>query len=128
MTLQIYYDEIESLLYQANLSVVCGMSVLLSALETADVVQAMIRELDNRDSLRALRGRIGFLCGRATDEGRVDYDESIVTYLYALSQIDPALAREASCQIMNARGLFWSRRMALRILEATEAKALPAIE
>ena len=128
MTLDKCFDQIESLLYQANLSVASGMSGLLVALESTEVVQGLIAELDSRNAIAALRDRIDCLCGKAADENRIDCDESLVTYLYALSKADPDLARDASHQIMRARGLFWSRRMALRLLEGAEAEAIPSGE
>lgn len=129
MSFEQHITKIENSDFQIQFAALSGYSVLKVVLESHEFPCSLMMSLSRGEvEIQEVYERILHQLSRAEADLTMCYDGSTVTYLYALSQIDPDTAREASRQIMKARGLFWSRRLALRILEARETEAVPAVD
>ena len=118
MKLVNYFEEIESLPFQIQFSVLSGISVVKFALSRNATVTGLLDLLQHETCLAEdLYHRIRYLLPLVATESNLSYDESIVTYLYCLNKIDPLLAYRASAPIWDTEGLLWSRWLAFNIME-----------
>ena len=115
------FDEMDSLSFQIQFSVLSGFQSLLRAFSLDEIVKQMGSELAH-GSLRAadLNRRIARLLNM---ENVREYDESIAAYLYCLAQSEQATALEASQRVLKAGGLFWSVQLAQRIQREAQTQA-----
>ena len=115
--------------FQIQFAALSGYSVLQLVLARHEFVRSLVASVASGEvELEDVYERIIYLLPRIGHEADKSYDGSIVVYLHCLALFDMNLAHEASEQIRDTAGLFWSRRMALRLLEAAEAEAIPSGE
>lgn len=118
MNLDNYFEEIESLSFQIQFSVLSGLSVVEFALSRDKTVSGLLALLRQEIHLAEdLYRRIKYLLPRVAQETKLSYDESIVAYLYCLNKTDLLFAYRASALIWDTEGLLWSRWMALKIIQ-----------
>ena len=106
MKLDSYFEEIESLTFQLQFSVLSGLGVVEYALSRDKTVNGL-QDLLRHDTHHAedLFRRIRFLLSQVAQETNLLYDESIVAYLYCLNKVDLLLAYRASTLIWVTEGL-----------------------
>ena len=118
MTLSDYFEEIESLAFQIQFSVLSGLSSVEFALARNSTVTGMLDLVKGDVPLvQELYRRISYLLPKVAGETKLSYDESIVAYLYCLKKSDPLWAYRASEKIWDTDGLLWSRWLAYKIIE-----------
>ncbi len=118
MQLDNYFEEIESLSFQIQFSVLSGLSVVEFALSRNATVIGLLDVLHREaDLAEDLYHRIRYLLPQVAQETNLSYDESIVTYLYCLNKRDLLLAYRASAPIWDTDGLLWSRWLAFKIIQ-----------
>ncbi len=118
MILDKYFQEIESLEFQIQLSVLSGIEVLQFALARHATVKGLVAELEKHPCLSdCVYDRIKELLPKAATETDLSYDESIVTYLYCLNETNSLLAHRVSTLIWDTEGLLWSGWLAFQIIE-----------
>lgn len=116
MTIDDYFQEIESLPFQIQFSVLSGLKLLLHSLSEHPTVNGLISLAnDNPEYIKQIVQRIKALLPIANTETTLSYDESIVTYLYCLSKLDINLAQQASLLTLKENGLWWSSQYALQL-------------
>ena len=98
MKLVNYFEEIESLPFQIQFSVLSGISVVKFALSRNATVTGLLDLLQHETCLAEdLYHRIRYLLPLVATESNLSYDESIVTYLYCLNKIDPLYGLPCEC-------------------------------
>ena len=121
MKLDDYFEEIESLAFQIQFSVLSGLSVVEFALSRDKTVSDLLALLRQEKHLAAgLYRRIRYLLPQVGHESNLSYDESIVAYLYCLNKTDLLWAYRASRLIWDTEGLLWSRWLALKIIQLVQ--------
>ena len=116
MTLSAYFEEMETLSFQTQFSVMSGLEVLRLAFSYDSTIKNLIAELNGNHSLiQEIFARIKYLLPKAATTTELSYDESIAAYLFCLSRVDLAAARDASNLILMTGGLWWSVQLALHI-------------
>ena len=118
MSLDKYFRQIETLEFQAQYSIYSSFSLVRMAMSEDDVLKQLIEELahdDPRSHIKAVHRRIKYLLPKAATTTELSYDESIAAYLFCLSQVDLAAARDASNLVLMTGGLWWSVQLALHI-------------
>ena len=127
MTLEDYFEEIESLQFQIQFSVLSGMNILLRALSQHSTVSGLVTFAENHpDYAQQIFNRIHYLLPIAETETKLSYDESVVTYLYCLSQLNLSLAQRASIQILQDKRLWWSTQLAQQLIKE-QSNAIPEV-
>lgn len=123
MSLNRYFNEIESLQFQIQFSVVGGLKILQLAMGQHATLRDLISvlETDRRAAKRVFQ-RIRLLLEKVETETELSYDESIAAYLFCLWKTDPATARDASKSILEAGGQWWSIQLALHILQQVQVE------
>ena len=120
MILDKYFEDIESLAFQIQFSVLSGLSIVEFALSNNGTVNDLLDLIKNdTDLAERLYFRIRFLLPRVSQQTNLSYDESIVAYLYCLHKTDLLFAYRASALIWitETEGLLWSRWLAFKIME-----------
>ena len=103
MTLDSYFEEIESLPFQLQFSVLSGLSVVEFALSRDEIVNGLLALLrEETGYAEEIYRRIECLLPQVARDTNVSYDESIVAYLYCLNKVDLLLAYRASTFIWDA--------------------------
>ena len=111
-----YFEEIESLEFQIQFSVVGGIEILHLAMERHPTLVALRSEIANNEDLAdAVFHRIVLLLGKVETETNLSYDESIAAYLFCLFKEKPISAYRASWRILDFGGLWWSVQLALYV-------------
>ena len=137
MLLQRYFNEIESLEFQIQFSVVGGLKILQMAMERHPTLVGLRSAIiDNAGLEEDLFGRILFLLRKVDAEAQLSYDESIAAYLFCLSKEKPFTAYRASWSILDHGGLWWSGQLAhfvkhynsqiIESIDASTVKQIPA--
>lgn len=134
MLLQRYFNEIESLEFQIQFSVVGGLKILQMAMERHPTLVGLRSAIiDNAGLEEDLFGRILFLLRKVDAEAQLSYDESIAAYLFCLSKEKPFTAYRASWSILDHGGLWWSGQLAhfvkhynSQIIESIDASTVNA--
>ena len=123
MSLNRYFNEIESLQFQIQFSVVGGLKILQLAMGQHATLKDLISvlETDRRAAKRVFQ-RIRLLLEKVETETELSYDESIAAYLFCLWKTDPATAIEASKSVLEFGGQWWSVQLALHILKQAQAE------
>ena len=105
--------EIEKPDFQIQFVALSGFSVLELILSTHANVKSLLADMATGEvGIREVFERTLYLIQKVSTESQFSYDGSIVVYLYCLSERELSLANLASTEILNTKGLFWSRRMA----------------
>lgn len=116
MTLSAYFEEMETLSFQTQFSVISGLEVLRLAFSYDSTIKNLIAELNGSPVLiQGIFARIRYLLPKAAITTELSYDESIAAYLFCLSQVDLAAALDASNLVLMTGGLWWSVQLALHI-------------
>ena len=116
MTLSTYFEEMETLSFQTQFSVISGLEVLRLALSYDSTIKNLITELNGNPVLtQEIFARIKYLLPKAAATTELSYDESIAAYLFCLSRVDLATALDASNLVLMTGGLWWSVQLALHI-------------
>ena len=124
MTAIEYFEEIESLEFQIQFSVVGGLKILQMAMDRHLTLVALRSEVArDEDTADAVFRRIILLLGRVETESRLSYDESIAAYLFCLLKEKPISACRASKRILETGGLWLSVQLALHVIKTTETEA-----
>lgn len=120
MSLQIYSNEIESLEFQIQFSVVGGIKILQMAMNRHPTLISLRSEVAESDEIAdAVFGRIVLLLGRVDTETELSLDESIAAYLFCLLKEKPIAAYRASWRILDYGGLWWSVQLAHLVKETS---------
>ncbi len=118
MSLYKYANEIESLEFQIQYSVVGGMEILQLAMERHPTLKALRSEIArNTELANAIFRRIILLLAKIELETQLSYDESIAAYLFCLFKEEPITAYRASWRILDFGGLWWSVQLAQHVTE-----------
>ena len=121
MELDSYFEEIETLSFQIQFSVLSGLSSVEYALSRDETVKGLLSLLEIESGLaEVVCRRIRVLLPLVPHETKLSYDESIVAYLYCLNKVDLLLAHRASTLIWETEGLLWSRWKALKIIRLVQ--------
>ena len=113
MLLETYSNEIESLEFQIQFSVVGGLKILQMAMDRHPTLISLRSAIsDNARLEEEVFGRILFLLSKVDSEAQLSYDESIAAYLFCLSAEKPFTAYRASWSILDHGGLWWSVQLA----------------
>ena len=129
MTLNGYFEEIESLEFQIQFSVLSGLNSLVYAMSEYPTLQNLIAELEGSPShIEAVYERIKSLLPKIATETRVSYDESIAAYLFCLSKVDEDKAWLVCRHILRTKGTRWSRRLALRLVDPQPHQPQPTAQ
>ena len=116
MTLSAYFEEMETLSFQTQFSVISGLEVLRLAFSYDSTIKNLIADLNGNPVLtQEILARIKYLLPKAATTTELSYDESIAAYLFCLSRVDLAVALDASNLILMTGGLWWSVQLALHI-------------
>lgn len=115
------FESIESLEFIVQFSVLSSFNSLRQAFAIDATVEALRSKLRGQPgACQSVAGRISQVLGKSDVEL---YDESIAAYLFCLSHEDRALAQKASEEILESGGLWWSVKLARRVIEMTETEA-----
>lgn len=113
MSLETYSNEIESLGFQIQFSVVGGLKILQMAMDRHPTLINLRIEISGSAELEEeVFGRILFLLSKVDTESQLSYDESIAAYLFCLSKEKPFSAYRACWSILDHGGLWWSVQLA----------------
>ena len=116
MTLRAYFEEMETLSFQTQFSVISGLEVLRLAFSYDSTIKNLIAELNGNHGLtQEIIARIRYLLPKATTTTESSYDESIAAYLFCLSRVDLAATLDASNLVLMTGGPWWSVQLALHI-------------
>ncbi len=119
-----HFEEIESLEFRIQFSVVGGLKILQIAMDRHQTLLALRSEVArDEDSANAVFRRILLLLGKVEAESKLSFDESIAAYLFCLLKEKPIIAYRASKRILETGGLWWSVQLALHVIETTETEA-----
>ena len=119
-----YFEEIESLEFRIQFSVVGGLKILQMALDRHPTLVALRSEVaSDEDTADAVFRRMLQLLGKVETESKLSYDESIAAYLFCLFKEKPISACRASKRILETGGLWWSVQLALHVIETAEIEA-----
>ncbi|MDE2855263.1 MAG: hypothetical protein OXN88_13910 [Chloroflexota bacterium] len=116
-----YFEEMETIEFQVQFSVLSGFQSLLRAYSRDPTVMRLIADLlDDQGQTHKICERITYLINVADPRY---FDESIAAYLFCLSKVDLPMAHEASERILKTGGLWWSVQLALYVIKTTETEA-----
>jgi len=112
-------EHTESLEFDVRFSVLSGFRTVLSGFEIDETVQALITLLhDNPDNQLAVLERLKALIPDYQKDYMHPHDIPVCAYLYALNQVSSLGALEVVIPaIISKEEFFWSRKMAIKILE-----------
>ena len=115
---QHHIREIENPDFQIQFVALSGYSVLELILTTHVNVKSLLTDLaTGQVEVQEVYDRMVHILPKRMAKKDSSFDGSIVVYLYCLSHFDLDMASRASLSILQRRGLFWSRRLAFRIIE-----------
>jgi len=104
--------EIEKPDFQIQFVALGGYSVLELVLSTdANVKNLLADAATGQVGIHEVYERITHLLEVVETESELSYDGSIVVYLFCLIKLDPDLGYTASMEILDTKGLFWSRQL-----------------
>ena len=116
MTLRAYFEEMETLSFQTQFSVISGFEALRLAFSYDSTIKNLIVALnDSPGQTQEIYERIKYLLPKAATETELSYDETIAAYLFCLSRADPAAALDASKLVLMTGSLWWSVQLALYV-------------
>lgn len=113
-----HIEEIENPDFQIQFVALGGYSVLELVLSTDANVNGLLTDLaTGQVEVQDAYNRLTHILSKVMVEENSSFDGSIVVYLYCLLHCDLESAFRASLLVLQTRGLFWSRRLAYRIIE-----------
>ncbi len=119
MSLTELLNQVESIDFAVQYTILSGFSIFRRALENDETVQRLIELLHwSNDDMVLVFKRLQYLLN-ANDQPEYahPYDPAISAYLYALSVVDHNLSVSAAQQVLLTRQLFWAHWLAKQILE-----------
>jgi hypothetical protein len=123
MKLRDLFDQIETLEFSLNLSVLSGFKSVLNTLEHDEIVQQLVGELQrSNESPPKVFAHLLDVLSKYDQPDYVQFsDEAITVYLYVLNRVATNLAQQSTEHILQKQGLWWARRLAKHILETPVA-------
>jgi hypothetical protein len=120
------FKQIESLEFEANLSVVSSLTIFRMVLQEDHTVTELIETLQKKPAkIREVFDRLMLLMEKESNPILLHpHDIAISTYLYVLSAVDIAVASTLAIKVLDAPNLWWSKRLALGF----QATMTPATE
>lgn len=125
MSLDRFFQEIETIEFQVQYSIFSGFNLVLSAMSEDELLRQLMDLLvqgDDKQHVRDVAERIELLLQEYELGVSMPIDESIAAYLYCLWKVDPATALEASKIVLDAGGQWWSVQLALHILQLAQTE------
>lgn len=125
MSLNRFFQEIETIEFQVQYSICSGFNLVLSAMSEDELLRQLMDRLaqgDDKQHVRRVAERIKLLLQEYDIDGDMPIDESIAAYLYCLWKVDTATALEASKRILDAGGQWWSVQLAMHILQQAQSE------
>lgn len=125
MSLDRFFQKIETIEFQVQYSIFSGFNLVLSAMAEDELLRHLMELLaqgDDKQYIRDVAERIELLLQEYDIDGDMPFDESVAAYLYCLWKVDPAAALEASETVLDAGGQWWSVQLAMHILRLAEAE------
>jgi len=124
MKLQDLFDQLESVSFQANMSIFSGFSTFYYALQKDELVQTLVSHLvASPESAREVFKRFFHILRNNPYPGYAHADDvSLAAYLFVLYQVEPSLAHHVISQVIEAESIWWTRRLAQRIQENESAE------
>jgi hypothetical protein len=124
MTLEEFFNEIESISFAVRYSVASGFRTVKNGLEIDETLIALIEEIQSSTTNRKtlLDRLLTVLKSYPNTEHMNRYDEALVAYLYVLSRTDEQLTQTAVEQILQTNHLFWARRLAEELKQTAVEK------
>lgn len=113
------FNEVESLEFDAGVAVMSGLTGIQVVLEHNPLVTTLMMESQrSKSALKQITDRITFCLNAAFPAGfRNPYDYSIMTYLYAVYNVDNALGVAVARDIIGCGSLKWAYRYAVLVLD-----------
>src|SRR3972149_9531795 len=128
MNLQELFQTIESSWFAANINILSGYQIFLRALQNDETLKQLVDIL--RDSPhnrnRVFQRLIELLVDNPEPQYAHPHDAALAGYLYALNQVDKALAEQAFEQIERTPNLWWARRLVKHIRDTAETNVVQA--
>ena len=116
MSLDKYFEVIESLEFQVQFSILSGFRSVRESMSEDPILKSLILNMvENSQTSIAVFERIEHILRKVETGADMPYDESVAAYLYSLSRVDLAIAVEASDRILSTGGLWWSVQLALYV-------------
>ena len=113
-----HIERIEQPEFQIQFVALSGFSVLELVLTTHVNVKTLLTDMaTGQVGVQGVYDRIVHILSEGIAKRDMSFDGSIVVYLYCLLHFDLDLAYSASLSVLRTRGLFWSRKLAFRIIE-----------
>ena len=126
MNLQEIFDQIESLQFEVKLGVLSGFSSFYAALQTDELVNALIGEAGNSFENKEILYRRFLDVLRTNDQPEYahPHDAALAAYLLALKSVEPGLGLAAAIQAKTTAQLWWTRKLAEQILAEVQTSSM----
>jgi hypothetical protein len=124
MTLEEFFNEIESISFAVRYSVASGFRTVKNGLEIDEILRELIEVVQNSPEKRqqVLQRLQMLLKENPQPEYAHPKDEALVGYLYVLSQTDDILTLQAIENILQTPKLWWARRLAEELRQTATEK------
>jgi hypothetical protein len=121
VSLNDFFDIIESSEFDANINILSGFNTMLRAMENDETIKKLVDKLHNSPAENRLvfQRLQELLPQNPHPEYAHPYDVALAGYLYALNQVDTNIGNQAANQVLSTPKLWWSRRLARHILQTT---------
>jgi len=117
MKLQKLFDQVESLSFEINMSVLSGFNSFYSALGANELVGQLIREAGKTHKAEAVYARfIDLLHTNDQTEYANPHDAALAAYLYTLQSVEPGLAHQAAEEALKTPQLALAKRVAEKLI------------
>lgn len=125
MLLDRFFQEIETIEFQIQYSICSGFNLVLSAMSEDELLRQLIDLLahdDYKPYVGDVAERIELLLQAYDLDGDMPIDESVAAYLYCLWKADMTTALEASQNVLDAGGQWWSVQLALHVIKTSQTE------
>jgi hypothetical protein len=122
MKLKEMFEKIESYDFAAYVGIASDLRIFFIAASEQAVVKELIEALDSQDTLQALFFRIYLLSQQdIAEDYRHPHDIALAIYLWLISKKELKLAKLAADCTLQAKNLFWARKVIEMILECSKS-------
>lgn len=122
MSVDDYFNPIESVEFQAEFSVLSGFRAFRKALQHNETLQMLSNSACSYDDGAIdLAQRIRYLLDEIEGGPGAEYDVAITGYLYSLNRVNPGLANHVASSILKRGGLWWAVDLSLYIVECMQS-------
>jgi hypothetical protein len=120
MTLESFFNEIESTSFAVRYSVASGFSTVKNGLKDDEILAALIKEIEHSPEKQqlVLERLIKLITENDNPTHRNRYDETLTGYLFVLSRTDEQRTQKAVNLILQTPNLWWARRLAAELRQA----------